>query len=512
MAVGQLRTVIHQLRRLAYQEGAGALTDAELLERFVSHHDQAAFELLAWRHGGMVLGVCRRVLRHEQDAEDAFQATFLAFVRQAGSIGKGASVGSWLYQVARRAALRARAAAAARARHERGAVARQVADPGQEAAWREVGPVLEQEIGRLPEKYRVPVVLCHLEGMTLEQAARQLGCPPGTVGTRVRRARERLRRALARRGLALPAGAVLALMPDRAAPAGVPAALMGSTMNAAARVAAGQAVTSGLVSPRVAALTEGVIKAMFPNRFKLVVAVLLAAVALGGFGVSALVRSAHARGEAPKAEPAARPPAPAKPKAPAPARAGGIRTYIESQPWVLTKMEAEKRTISFALPQYLRSLEVDYQEPGLPIIFRPYQRIALDEVPVARDAKVFIDGKKGTLADLEDKMPKYHDGMRVSLRLGADGATVTRIDATSSPEDAILKATDVEKNTVTVEMQGKVVTLPLRFDAKVYVGRGEHIEKEGEFTDLKPGMQVALKLGVAKGKVVVKAIKAWKWE
>src|SRR5262249_37665794 len=160
---------------------------AELLERFVADRDETAFELLVWRHERLVLGVCRRLLRDAHDAEDAFQATFLTLVRRAGSIGRGQALASWLYRVPHRIALRARAAGGRRAAREtHGADLAAVPggdDPRGGAERRDLETLLEEEVGRLPEKYRGPVVLCYLEGKTYDEAGRQLGCSRGTVST-----------------------------------------------------------------------------------------------------------------------------------------------------------------------------------------------------------------------------------------------------------------------------------------------------------------------------------------
>jgi RNA polymerase sigma factor (sigma-70 family) len=200
----QVPTLLDPIRRLIGGEGGCALTDAELLERFVASADASSFEVLIWRHGAMVLGLCRRILRDRHEAEDAFQATFLVFARKAGSIGQRRAVGCWLYKVAYRIALRLRASAAKRP------TTAEAADdlPGLESAddgdWRDLRPVLDEEIARLPEKYRAAFVLCYLEGRTNEEAAIQLGCPKGTILSRLARGREWLRSRLTRRGVALP--------------------------------------------------------------------------------------------------------------------------------------------------------------------------------------------------------------------------------------------------------------------------------------------------------------------
>jgi RNA polymerase sigma factor (sigma-70 family) len=271
----QLRTVLGHLQRHACREQTGALTDAELLRRYLTRRDEAAFESLVWRHGAMVLAVCRRLVRHEQDAEDAFQAVFLTFARAAGAITQRESVGGWLYRVACRVARKARARSARHAAQPLGDVARTDGDPADEAARHELGPVLDEEVGRLPVKYRVPLVLCYLQGRTNEQAARELGWPRGTVATRLARARRLLRARLTRRGVALSAGALA--RPAEASPPRVP--LLLDTIQASLCFANGGSAADGIVSAPVATLTEGVLRTM--DRMKrLLTAAALVAVAL----------------------------------------------------------------------------------------------------------------------------------------------------------------------------------------------------------------------------------------
>jgi RNA polymerase sigma factor (sigma-70 family) len=258
--------------------GAGGLTDAQLLESFVARRDEAAFEVLVWRHGPKVLGVCRRVLRHAQDAEDAFQATFLVLVRKASSVGSGRAVGSWLYRVAYRVALRARERARKRAAGATPVEDVAVAERAPDLVWGDLRPVLDEEVNRLPEKYRAPFVLCYLDGKTNEQAARELGCPHGTVLSRLAWARQRLRARLTRRGLGLacvPLAATVA--PD--ADAAVSPALVDATMKTVPLAAAGRAVGG-----EVAALTHGVLQTMLWTKVKIGTLCVLAAgtLALGG--------------------------------------------------------------------------------------------------------------------------------------------------------------------------------------------------------------------------------------
>jgi RNA polymerase sigma factor (sigma-70 family) len=281
MASGQLSTVVRHLHRLAAVPPAGEGSDAQLLERFVARRDQAAFAALLRRHGPMVLGVCRRVLRNVHDAEDAFQATFLILARKADAIGKPAALPGWLHEVARRTAVRARASETNRRQRER-----QVPDMPQtdfiaDVAWRDLQPVLDEEVGRLPETYRVPFVLCYLEGHTYEQAAGRLRCLPGTISRRLARARELLRIRLTRRGLALPAGVLAAALSRHAAAAAVASPLAASTIKAALLGAAGQAAAAGVISARAAALVDGGLRAMALAKTKWITLLLLAAGLLG---------------------------------------------------------------------------------------------------------------------------------------------------------------------------------------------------------------------------------------
>jgi RNA polymerase sigma factor (sigma-70 family) len=225
MTVGPLNGVIQRLRQIA-GSGAAEATDGQLVGRFLECRDQPAFEALVARHGPMVLGVCRRVLGSGSDADDAFQATFLVFVRKARSIVRRERVGGWLYRIAYRTARKARAAA-----HRRRTQETPIQDMAHPAAdndvlWRDLRPVLDQELDRLPERYRLPVVLCDLEGRSRDEVARQLAWPDGTLSSRLARARQLLAKRLARRGVLFSGGALAATLAGNGATAAVPAPLL----------------------------------------------------------------------------------------------------------------------------------------------------------------------------------------------------------------------------------------------------------------------------------------------
>jgi polysaccharide biosynthesis/export protein len=295
MAGGPSVAVLRDIQTLFDTGTASGLSDRQLLERFVGRRDasaEAAFEVLVLRHGPMVLRVCHIVLGDATDAQDAFQATFLVLVKRSGSIRRLESLGSWLYGVACRVAARARVEAARRRAAERRGALRVVpvgnSSDCREQDCAEFGTVIQEEVRRLPEKYRAVVTLCYWQGLTQEQAATQLGCPLGTVRSRLARARGQLHKRLTCRGLAPLAGVVAAALESRSAGAArldlVSNALIHSTVKASAQVIAGRAL-SDVTSTSVAVLTQSVLRSMFMMKFKMAM-VALVLVGLGAYGAS----------------------------------------------------------------------------------------------------------------------------------------------------------------------------------------------------------------------------------
>jgi RNA polymerase sigma factor (sigma-70 family) len=281
----QQEVVLPHLCRLIGSPYGGDVTDGELLERFLGRRDAAAFAALVRRHGPTVLGVCRRILRNAHDAEDAFQATFLVLVRNGRSIARREALGSFLYGVAYRVALKARADAIRRRHHERHAARRTEEPAAPEAAGDDLRPILDEEVNRLPDKYRRPIVLCYFEGKTYQEAARLLGWPAGTASTRLARARQLLRARLVRRGLTLSAAA-LAVRLAAASAAGSEAGLLADATASAALCLAAGAPAAG-VSARVLALSQGVVQAMFLRKVQTLTG-LLVALGLSCAGAAAL--------------------------------------------------------------------------------------------------------------------------------------------------------------------------------------------------------------------------------
>jgi RNA polymerase sigma factor (sigma-70 family) len=281
MANGQLILVLEHFRRLFRAPASAATSDGQLLEEFAAHRDQASLAQLVERHGPMVWGVCRRLLADANDAEDAFQGTFLVLARKVAAIRRRESVGSWLYGVAYRVASRIRVAASRRRAHERQAMIATQADPAAEAAWRELRPLLDEELVRLPEKYRAPLVLCYLEGKTREEAARHLSWPEGTVAGRLARGRDLLRDRLVRRGIALGGTTLASFLAQQVGQGAVPATLAQGTVDNICHLVDGGAAG---MSATAAAAAQGVLRAMFLTRVTLTASLLLTIGLLGGLG------------------------------------------------------------------------------------------------------------------------------------------------------------------------------------------------------------------------------------
>jgi len=271
--------VLRQIQTLFGAGTVAGLTDGQLLERFATRDGAAAelaFAALVERHGPMVLRVCRRVLADPHDAQDAFQATFLVLVRRAGAVRNRESVASWLYGVAARVAACSRATASRRRAHEQAAArSGEAVQPGLEQDRADLGVVIREELGRLPDRYRDPVILCDLEGQTYEAAARLLGWPVGTIKSRLSRGRRRLRDRLTRRGLAPAVGAMAAMRAAGTSAIEVPAALADSVVRAAARLAAGHPL-AGIASANILTLMIGGSQRMLLTKLTLGAAALLA--------------------------------------------------------------------------------------------------------------------------------------------------------------------------------------------------------------------------------------------
>src|SRR5262249_21792228 len=280
MAAGP-ETLLRYIRGLARRRESDEWSDAALLSRFVEKGDEAAFTGLVERHGPLVLHVCQRILGNHHEAEDAFQATFLVLARKAASVRRPQALAAWLHGVARRAAFKARSA-----RRRAGQLLSPLADgplhfqtdprsdPLADISVRELLGIIDEELERLPQVYRLPVILCGLESRSLEEAARQLGWTVGSVKGRLERGRARLHKQLVRRGATLTGALAAAELSRGAGLATTLAPLLSRTARSAAAFAARQSTASGGASSRALSLAEELIRKLWLSRLKLAAALL----------------------------------------------------------------------------------------------------------------------------------------------------------------------------------------------------------------------------------------------
>jgi RNA polymerase sigma factor (sigma-70 family) len=464
MAHGQLEHVVRYARAVAHPID-GPLTDGQLLECFIARREEAAFAALVHRHGPMVLGVCRRVLDHCHDADDAFQATFLLLVRKAASVTPREQVGSWLYGVAYRTALKARGLAAKRRDREQRLPARTAPPPTDDLLRGELRAVLDRELSRLPEKYRAPVVLCDLEGKSRKDVARQLRLNEGTLSSRLATARRLLAKPLARRGL-LPAGAALgAVLATGAASAAVPPRLLQSTILLATKPTT--------VPPNLAALTHGVLTAMFVKKLQTIAAIVLTFAVLGfaaGFCLSQAIADKPADAAAKE-----------KPQR-GPSVRGTVKAYdaAKNTLTVLVMVNPEKKQIE----------EKTYE--------------------IAKDAKVILDeARSKDVKPAEGKLTDLTEGTEVDLELTPGGKTVAHVAARGPSLHANIKAVDANLRTLTITHKQKdglkEQAVTLAKDAKILLNDGlskEVKDKEGKLEDLTEGTPVLVHLSVDRARAL----------
>ena len=516
-------TRIGEQRRAGPRAPAGdRASDGQLLDLFISRQDEAAFAELVRRHGAMVLGVCQRVLHNPHDAEDCFQAAFMVLVRKATSIQPREMVGNWLYGVAYRTALEARKMTARRRVLERNNKALAPAESPPDR-WSDLKPVLDQELNRLPDKYRVVLIACDLEGKTRQQTAAQLGLPAGTVASRLSRARTMLAKRLERHKLTLAAGALALLLSQNAATAAVPEMLTATTVHAAAQLAAGKPLV-GALSPHVAALTDGVVKGLLLAKLKMATGVLLVLAALG-IGVGAFIPAATANRK-PGADEVAKhktadEPIKQKPELifgcvlekidqasqkiqvakPDDSGAGSGAALFEIKIVKDTKVIIDGEVSELGRLQATKNINVEYERSaaGWPTAIRieatdkviegtvmglNESTVRLDDGDDAekryeldKDAVLIIDGKKAKISDLKAKM-------KVTLHRWADKPDIVAVVAKGPPVSGIVTAIDV--NRIAVDSGDLQIVAP---DAPVFID-----DTKRKLSDLAIGMRATLQM------------------
>lgn len=485
--LGAVKRVIETVRTRAGDDGA----DGELLERFRATRDDAAFTGLVRRHGGMVLGVCRRVLRDPHAAEDAFQAVFLVLARKAGVIRPPGLLGPWLYGVAYRTALKARGREYRRRQVEQDfARTNRRDDPVAPSADADLRPVLDQQVHELPEKYRLPLVLCAVQGLGKAEAAERLGLPEGTVSSRLARAREMLRDRLTRRGIAVPAVVLGGVLVPGSLRAAVPTELSA----AAANVALGAAPAA----PAVLTLTHEVLSAMTLTKLKLLAAVAVAvALTGGGFGLYTASADEKKPGEKPAAVKPGDKPAkpegekPAKPtgdtpEKPKPAKPDNPNKPKPEKPADPNKPKPQKPAGAVGPKVGGVVASVDAAARTVTLTTKTEKGVTDKVVHLAADAKVVVDGKAGELS----AVPKgAFASFIASAAKDAGPIEATEVRVTGPSVGGVI--TKVNESSVTIEYpskEGKTTReLTLAPGGKVLISK----TMDSKLTDLKVGDKVS---------------------
>ena len=482
MATSQLGDFVQHLRRAVLLDNEAGPTDGQLLKLFVDHGDEDAFAALVRKHGPMVWGVCHRLL-HRQDAEDAFQATFLVLVRKAASVTPREMVANWLYGVAHRTALKARATVATRKRRERQVT--EMPEPAVEESdlWSDLRPLIDQELSRLPDKYRAVIVLCELEGKTRKEAGRQLGIPEGTVASRLNRGRTMLAERLSRLGIPVSGIGLATVLSRGATAATVPPSLLRVSIRIAHILAGGGTTASSLLSAQAVALSEGVINTMI-TKTAIAPIVVLALVA-GGLSGGAISRYMHVL--------------PSE-KITAPTTQHQTRQ---------AETKKQSKTADFDLTSSSDVIAVDLTKrivTGKELLgSNATFRLMGDrwKLSVGPTTQIIIDGKKSQLEDLKNVVGGVGPGhfirvngewefevLRPSHSLQTGQAKV--IEVKGPPDEGVVEAVDVGRKTVTIS--GFKVTGTHRMAGATVNING----KAAGIADLRPNMHASFSMSAVR--------------
>jgi RNA polymerase sigma factor (sigma-70 family) len=440
--------------------------DGDLLRTFVEHRQQAAFEELVRRHGGMVLAVCRSVLGPRPDAEDAAQAVFLTLAEQARLLKGRATLAGWLHRVAWYVSARAAQARAVRLRHETEAARMKPhsLEPPEDSVAAEL---VHAALADVPEKYRVPLLLCHLEGRSHEEAAVLLGCKVSTLSMRLTRGREMLRARLARRGVAVSAAGVASVLGAQAS-AHAPEAFVTLSSNAAAAALSGTIASATTISGQTLALSKGAINMLFWAKMK-AAAVIMAAVLLAGGGAAGTYMAMAGQ---PKGEGVGK----------------GGKPQGPSIPATVVSLDAEK------------TITVKTGNKSQGIIEQIY--------PVAPNVQVTLLATRSKGPQPEGELSDISAGTPVTLHLDPNGMTVIAIAVHGRSGNYVIKSVDADKRTITVMNEGKEGAMEQTFDVAEDVSISVPDPKEKgraeqrKLSDLAEGTPVGLQLSPKDTKTV----------
>jgi RNA polymerase sigma factor (sigma-70 family) len=475
-----MSSILQPLRRVLLRRDGAGLTDAQLLECYLDHRDELAFEALVCRHGPMVWGVCRRLLQNAHDAEDAFQATFLVLVRKAATILPREQVGNWLYGVAHRTAIHAREATRRRKLRER-PIADALEAMAVTAPLNDLRPWIDHELSRLPEKYRSPLVLCDLEGKTRKEAARELNWPEGTVAGRLARARRILAGRLSGHELRVSGGALAMVLAQCASAYPVPA----SASAAAARNALAWSAGACGVTTKVTLLSQGVLQAMLWSKFRIAFVVVVCSLIVGA---AVLHRPALAD---PQNKGAA---ASATKKQ----TGAGNLAELRDSTWILDGVNSAKRYIHVTL-RANDNLPFANPNSGWNMGYAG-SPLFLEGLPVAPGAEIRIHNRPGKLSDLRP-------GMVLNFELNRDAAVVKLNAVVPDPQMTLVELQPARQRMkvgiVQAAPERTIVDLAIDPQAKVQIDW-----QNARLTDLRVDMGLKLKLAVRHNRVVVTSIEA----
>jgi RNA polymerase sigma factor (sigma-70 family) len=514
MATGQLGDFVQHLRTAVLLDDEAGPTDGQLLGRFVDHGDEDAFAALVRKHAPMVWGVCHRLLP-QQDAEDAFQATFLVLLRKAASFTPRPMVANWLYGVAHRTALKARTMAAKRRHRERQVTEMPESATEESDLWSDLRPLIDREVSHLPDKQRVVIVLCELEGKTRKEAARQLGIPEGTVASRLNRGRTMLAKRLTRLGIPVSGIALATVLSRQSIATTVPPSLVRTAAHIARTLATGGTTASGLISAHAITLSEGVMKAMTLTKagIGLIALVTIAAGGVGGgalFYHSQVAKAAHLDTGTSDFKPMA-----------------DEQMYIfhrQSRSASKRKGETSRQTAGLAQqPRHTRQAELQLTGPDV-IADDPAKAVIIgnEVIPLGGEngatlsgdrwrlsvgpaTQIIIDGKRARLEDLKKVVEAVGPGHFIRVhgewdfevlkpRYSPQTGNAICIEVRGAQEDGLVEAVDVGKRIITIPRFKVTCTHRVAADAQVVIDG-----KAARLTDLKRNMHVSLLMSAVKG-------------
>jgi RNA polymerase sigma factor (sigma-70 family) len=531
MVDDSLSPALHRVRRSLLIGDETEWTDGQLLELFIQNRDGAAFEALVYRHGSMVFGVCSRVTRHRQEAEDAFQATFLVLARKASSVRPADHVGNWLYGVAYRTAMKARTNAARRAAREK--QTQEIPEPMAEphVSIKELLPILDQELVRLPDIYRMPLILCDLEERPRKEVAQQLGIPEGTLSSRLTAARKKLADRLSRRGFSISVVTLSNVLMVATTNANVPKPLLQEAVQNSLNFTE-NAITPNAIPESVVALANDIVGRGKIMRFLVLSVLSITLVSTTIFVMATDNQPKETSGVKESKLAPIKTSVEDQPKPKSQPVPSGLRKQLETKDWLLTQVDPKTETISVAdkrdseiNPQIViaeeknRIVAKGLLSNGLSLALTQDSKgiaptgFSLNGLPVDPKAIIQLDGKPIALT----KLPA---NVRAKIQLSPDRLLVTRIEATAPkpyPRYIVTRVDPTQKTLSVQSEESKLTFDDLPVSEKVVIEFLRNTNplvadfEKGTWDDLKVGMTISLETQVTSaGTVEIRLIRGAK--